>query len=476
MEKEKSVGEKLSEKLNYRTGPSWEKLSTDEKNKTLSYCEEYKKFLNTAKTERRAAKEIVRLATEKGFKSFDDVRTGSSLVPGDKVYFLNNEKSVVLAVIGKQSPEKGFSLIASHIDSPRLDLKPNPLYEDTGIAYFKTHYYGGIKKFQWTTIPLELHGVVIKKNGEKVSIDLGDKDEDPVLYISDILIHLSKEQMEKKMSEGITGEMLNPILGSIPYDDDNVKDKIKLNILNYLYEKYDIVEEDLLSAELEIVPAYKSRDIGFDRSMIGSYGQDDRVCAYTSMSALLDVVNPENTCIGIFADKEEIGSMGNTGMESRFYINAIAEIINLINGSYSDLVLRRVLKNSRVLSADVNAGYDPNFSNVFEKNNSSFIGKGVVLTKYTGSRGKGGSNDANAEYVGRIRKIFNDSGVTWQIGELGKVDEGGGGTVALYMANYGMQVVDCGVALLSMHSPFELASKFDVYDTYKAFKAFYTFA
>jgi len=455
----------IEKRLAYKNEDAWLKLTDEERNKVFQFGEDYKTFMSECKTERETANKIIEIAEKNGFINIENV---NNLKPGSKVYYNNKGKSVVLAVIGKESMQKGLRAIASHIDSPRIDLKPNPVYEDGGLVLFKTHYYGGIKKYQWVTVPLALHGVVIKANGEKVNIVIGEDENDPVLYISDLLPHLGKDQMEKKASEVITGEALNAIVGSIPMSEEV---SVKPNILKYLNDKYGIVEEDFLSSELELVPAYKPRDIGIDRSMIGAYGQDDRVCAYTSLRGILEIEMPEKTAVAIFADKEEIGSMGNTGLQSKFFENAIAEILEKYEGN-TDIKLKRVLANSELLSADVNAAFDPTYPEVSEKQNTAYVGKGICITKYTGSRGKGGSSDANAEFLGKVRKLFNEKEVVWQIGELGKVDMGGGGTVAQYAANYGMEVLDCGVALLSMHAPFELASKVDIYMGYKAYKAF----
>ncbi len=455
----------IEKRLGYKNVDAWTKISDEEKEKVSQFGEDYKDFMTKCKTERETAEKIIEIAEKNGFINIEKV---TNLKPGSKVYYNNKGKSVVLAVIGKESMQKGIKAVASHIDSPRIDLKPNPMYEDGGLALFKTHYYGGVKKYQWVTIPLALHGVIVKANGEKINIVVGEDENDPVLYITDLLPHLGKDQMEKKAAEVVTGEALNAVIGSIPLSEEV---SVKPNILKYLNEKYGIVEEDFLSAELELVPAYKPRDIGFDRSMIGAYGQDDRVCAYTSLRAILELEVPERTAVAIFTDKEEIGSMGNTGLQSRFFENAIAEILEKYEGS-TDIKLRRVLANSELLSADVNAAFDPTYPEVSEKQNTAYLGKGVCITKYTGSRGKAGSNDANAEFVGKVRKLFNENGVVWQTGELGKVDMGGGGTVAQYVANYGMEVLDCGVALLSMHAPYELSSKVDVYMAYKAYKVF----
>ncbi|HHW57723.1 MAG TPA: aminopeptidase [Clostridia bacterium] len=455
----------IEKRLGYKNVDAWINISEEEKEKVYEFAEDYKAFMTECKTERETAEKIIEIVEKKGFIN---IEKATNLKPGSKVYYNNKGKSVVLAVIGKESMQKGIKAVASHIDSPRIDLKPNPMYEDGGLALFKTHYYGGVKKYQWVTIPLALHGVIVKANGEKINIVVGEDENDPVLYITDLLPHLGKDQMEKKASEVVTGEALNAVVGSIPLSEEV---SVKPNILKYLNGKYGIVEEDFLSAELELVPAYKPRDIGFDRSMIGAYGQDDRVCAYTSLRAILEIDVPERTAVAIFADKEEIGSMGNTGLQSRFFENAIAEILEKYEGS-TDIKLRRALANSEMLSADVNAAFDPTYSEVSEKQNTAYLGKGVCITKYTGARGKAGSNDANAEFVGKVRKLFNENGVVWQTGELGKVDMGGGGTVAQYAANYGMEVLDCGVALLSMHAPYELSSKVDVYMAYKAYKVF----
>ncbi|AAM24881.1 aspartyl aminopeptidase [Caldanaerobacter subterraneus subsp. tengcongensis MB4] len=455
----------IEKRLGYKNVDAWTKISSEEREKVFEFAEGYKEFMAECKTERETAEKIIKIAEEHGFI---DIEKATNLKPGSKVYYNNKGKSVVLAVIGKESMQKGIKAVASHIDSPRIDLKPNPLYEEGGLALFKTHYYGGIKKYQWVTIPLALHGVIVKSNGEKINIVVGEDENDPVLYITDLLPHLGKDQMEKKASEVVTGEALNAVVGSIPLSEEV---SVKPSILKYLNEKYGIVEEDLLSAELELVPAYKPRDVGFDRSMIAAYGQDDRVSAYTSLKAILEIGVPERTAVAIFADKEEVGSMGNTGLQSRFFENAIAEILEKYEGS-TDIKLRRLMANSEMLSADVNAAFDPTYAEVSEKQNTAYFGKGVCITKYTGVRGKAGSNDANAEFVGKVRRLFNENGVIWQMEELGKVDMGGGGTVAQYAANYGMEVLDCGVALLSMHAPYELSSKVDVYMAYKAYKVF----
>lgn len=470
MDKENTLQKKLTKK--WQNG--WKEKNKEQRNEIFQFSQGYKNFLDQGKTERESVKEIVRLAKKQGFTSLEEViRQEKQVKPGEKLYSVYKEKTIVLFVIGKEELTKGMNIVGSHIDAPRLDLKPNPLYEEQDVAFFKTHYYGGIKKYQWTTIPLSLHGVVMKENGEKIEIKIGEDAEDPVFYISDLLPHLAKDQMDKKLGEGITGEGLNLMIGSIPYEGEDISDPVKLNILNLLYEKYQIVEEDFASAELEVVPAYNAKDVGLDRSLITAYGQDDRVCAYTSLQAILNIETPQRTAVAFMADKEEVGSQGNTGMKSAFFENMVAELIELTDNQANELKVRRALSNSKVLSADVNAGFDPNFPDTHDKNNAAYLGKGVVLTKYTGARGKSGSNDANAEFMLEIRRAFNENQVLWQMGELGKVDKGGGGTIAYILANYGMDVVDCGTALFSMHAPMELSSKIDVYETYQAYNAFY---
>lgn len=463
----------LKNKLTFETKNVWEAISEEEKEDVFEFNEDYKKFLNSSKTERKAVEEIVKRAKIKGFISIDEVlEEKMELKPGLKIYDVNKDKGVVLLVIGEEDLSKGLNIIGSHIDSPRLDLKQNPLYEDSDLAFFKTHYYGGIKKYQWVSLPLELHGVVVKEDGDIINVSIGDKEDEPIFLISDLLIHLAKDQMNKKLSEGIEGEGLNIIVGNIPYNDKEISEKIKLNILNILNEKYGITEEDFVTAEIQAVPAGKSRDLGLDKSMIVGYGHDDRVCAYTSLKAILEVEKPKKTSVALFVDKEEIGSVGNTGMESNFFENVIIDLLSL-NGDSSLAKVRKTFKNSMALSADVAAGYDPNFPEVLEKRNSAFIGHGITLVKYTGSRGKGGCNDANPEFLAYVRKIFNEKGVVWQTGELGKVDQGGGGTIAYILANHSIEVVDCGVPVLGMHSPYEVVSKADVYMTYIGYKAFY---
>lgn len=467
-------GKELQKKLTHKWKNVWEVLEDKEQKKVFEVGEDYKEFLDKGKTEREAAKEIIRIAEQNGYISIDEVIDKKiKPTPGMKIYANNKEKSIALFVIGKEKLEKGMHIVGSHIDAPRLDLKQFPLYEDSGLALCKTHYYGGIKKYQWVTLPLALHGVIIREDGEKIDINIGEDEKDPVFFITDLLPHLAKDQMQKKMDEGITGEGLNLLVGSIPYKDEEIDEKVKLNVLNILHEKYGIKEEDFTSAELEVVPAGKAKDVGIDRSMVGAYGQDDRACAYTSLRAILDVENPNKTAAALFVDKEEIGSVGNTGMESRFFENVVSELIALTEDNYSELIVKRALANSWVLSADTFGGFDPNYPDVLDKLNSPYIGKGVTLVKYTGARGKSGSNDANSEYLFKIRSIFNENDVVWQMGELGKVDQGGGGTIAYILANYGMEVVDCGVPLLSVHAPFEISSKADIYMTYKGYNAFY---
>lgn len=470
----KSDGNKLKETLTHKWKNVWEELEKGEIEVIFDLSERYKDFLDKGKTERESAREIVRMAKENGYVSIEELMEKSTKPePGTKVYALNKDKAVVLFVMGEDSLDKGMNIIGSHLDSPRIDLKQFPLYEDSELAMLKTHYYGGIKKYQWVALPLALHGVVVKENGEKIDISIGEEEDEPVFFITDLLPHLAKDQMEKKMGEGITGEGLNVLFGSIPYDEKDLKDKVKLNVLNILNNKYDMEEEDLTTAELQIVPAGKARDVGIDRSMVGAYGQDDRACAFTSLSAILEIENPKKTSVALFVDKEEIGSVGNTSMESMFFENMVAELINLSEENYSELKLKRALANSSVLSADTLAGFDPNYPDVLDPKNSPYLGKGVTIFKYTGVRGKGGSNDANSEYIGKLRRIFNENDIIWQMGELGKVDQGGGGTIAFILAKYGMEVVDCGVPLLSVHAPFEIASKADIYMTYEAYKAFY---
>lgn len=450
----------------------WASYTEEDKEKLFAYGERYRQFISRCKTERECVRDMVAIAEKDGYQNLDHlIQSGQGLAPGAKVYANYNDKTLALFCIGDQPMTDGLNILGAHVDSPRLDLKPNPLYEDSGFAMFKTHYYGGVKKYQWAAIPLAIHGVVVKKSGEVVNINIGEDEKDPVVGVSDLLIHLAKDQLEKKLGEAIAGEDLNICLGSIPLDDEDEKEKVKSNILVLLNQKYGIVEEDLVSAEIQIVPAGPARDYGLDRSMIIGYGQDDRVCAYASLEAQLEVLSPKKTTVTILVDKEEIGSMGASGMQSRFFENTIAEILNL-TGEYSGINLSRTLANSKMLSSDVTAGYDPNFPEVMDKHNSAYFGKGVVFNKYTGSRGKSGSNEANAEYVAQLRSIMDKENVTWQTSEMGKVDQGGGGTIAYILANFGMDVIDCGVPVHSMHAPWEITSKADLYEMKKAYIAF----
>ena len=464
-----SETEKLKDFLFNTKKCGWETLADSVKNDVIRFSDEYIHFLNRSKTEREATSFITEILEKNGFVNIKDKMI---LVPGDKVYYVNREKSVYAAIMGNKPVEAGLNIIGSHIDSPRLDLKPNPLYEDNGFAYFKTHYYGGVKKYQWTTIPLSIHGVIVKANGEKVTINIGEDESDPIFTITDLLPHLAQEQMEKKLKDGIAGEDLNLLIGSIPIGDEKTTERIKLNVLKILNDKYGITEKDFVSSELELVPAFKARSLGFDRSMVAGYGQDDKICAYTSLRALLDTVTPAKTAVCIFADKEEIGSMGNTGMESHVFDTFISELLNKTNTNRPNL-LDKVFCNSKMLSADVDAGLDPIYASVSEKNNAAFLGMGVGLNKYTGARGKSGASDANAEFVAQIRNIFESNNIAYQVSELGKVDTGGGGTIAYILANKGVDVIDCGVPVLSMHAPYEVTSKFDVYEAYRAYSAFW---
>ena len=431
----------------------------------------YIDFLSDCKTERECVKETVRQAREKGYKSLEEViEKGQPLKQGDKVYAVCMNKTVALFNIGKIPMEQGMNILGAHIDSPRMDIKQNPLYESNNMAYLDTHYYGGIKKYQWVTLPLAIHGVVVKKDGTKVEVNIGEKDTDPVFCVTDLLIHLAGQQMEKNAAKVIEGENLDILVGSIPLEDKE-KDAVKEGIIGILKNTYEMEEEDFMSAELEVVPAGRAREMGFDRSMIMAYGQDDKVCAYTSLAAMLEMDKLDKTACCLLVDKEEIGSVGATGMQSKFFENTVAELLNL-NGDYNELKLKRCLAHSRMLSSDVNAAFDPLYSDVFKNNSSSFLGSGVVFNKFTGSRGKSGSNDANAEYLAVLRNIMDNHNVHFQMSELGKVDAGGGGTIAYIMSHYGMEVIDCGVAVLNMHAPWEVTSKADIYETYKCYKAF----
>jgi aspartyl aminopeptidase len=470
MVEEKSEFKVLEEKVKKEFKNAWENI--EDKEVVFAFADEYKKFLDNSKTERLCANEIIKYAEYNNYNNLDDlIAEGKQLEKGTKVYSVNKGKSVIMAIIGSEKVSKGINIVGSHIDSPRIDLKPNPLYEDSNLALMKTHYYGGIKKYQWATIPLAMHGVIMTKDNKSVNVSFGEDESEPVFYISDLLPHLAKDQSKKTLAEGITGENLNIIVGSIPYGDKDIKEKIKLNVLKIFNEKYGVTEEDFLSAEIEIVPAGKARDVGFDRGLMLGYGHDDRICTFAALKGLLEITNPIKTAMTVFVDKEEVGSQGNTGAQSKFVENTVGELINL-QEDFNQLKFRRAISNTEVLSADVGAGLDPTYPEVSEKRNSALIGNGVQLVKYTGAHGKGGCNDANAEFVGKVRKIFNDNNITWQVGELGKVDQGGGGTIAYILANEGAEVIDCGAPVLSMHSPYELISKADLFMTYKAYKAF----
>ena len=466
---EKTQGEELKERLFNTKKNGWENTSDEEKEKIFNYCQGYMDFLNRSKTEREIVKNAEQMARERGYR---DISEFESLNPGDKVYYVNRGKNLFLAVIGTESIENGVNIIGSHADSPRLDLKPNPLYEDKEFAYFKTHYYGGIKKYQWTAIPLSMHGVIVKTNGETVEVNIGENENDPIFTITDLLPHLAQDQMQKKLKDGVEGENLNLLIGSIPYKDSKVSEKVKLNILDILNRKYGITEKDFISAEIELVPAFKCRSLGFDESLIAGYGQDDKVCVYTSLTAILGIENPRKTAVCLLADKEETGSMGNTGMESNVFSTFLSEILNKLNINRPNL-LDKVLCNSKMLSADVDAGLDPIYTSVADLNNACYLNRGVGMNKYTGVAGKSNASDANAEFLAYVRNIFESNNVDYQMAELGKVDKGGGGTIAYILANKGVDVVDCGVGVLSMHAPYEVTSKYDVYQAYKGYMAFY---
>ena len=459
-----------------KTENAWEKYTKTQLEEVDALSKAYRAFLNHGKTERECVKQIVERAKEAGYKELSElIKEGKTCKPGDKVYAVNMEKAVILFQVGSEPLENGMNILGAHIDSPRLDVKQNPLYEDGDFAFLDTHYYGGIKKYQWVTIPLAIHGVVVKKNGEKVVINIGEKEDDPVFFISDLLVHLAAEQLEKKASKVIEGEALDIIIGNRPLQDvkdDEKKEKVQAFTLKLLKEQYEIEEKDFLSAELEIVPAGEAREAGLDRSMVLGYGQDDRVCAFSSLEAILEVQDLKRTGCCILVDKEEIGSVGATGMQSRFFENAVAELLALTTGAYNDLILRRCLANSRMLSSDVSSAFDPTYAASFDKKNVAYLGHGMVFNKFTGARGKSGSNDANAEYLGFIRKVMDDAGVTFQTAELGKVDLGGGGTIAYILSLYGMNVIDCGVPVLNMHAPHEATSKADLYESKCGYKAF----
>ncbi|MDO4556156.1 MAG: aminopeptidase [Lachnospiraceae bacterium] len=454
---------------------AWKTYNVEEELHLQQTAKAYKNFLDAGKTERECVERLVAEAEAKGYKNLEALmESGEKIKTGDKVYAVCMKKALAMFQIGAEPMENGMNILGAHIDSPRLDLKQNPLYEDTDLAYLDTHYYGGVKKYQWVTLPLALHGVVVKKDGSVVPVVIGEEEEDPIVYITDLLIHLSSKQLEKTAKDVIEGESLDVLIGSRPLLEtakEEEKEAVKANILKLLKEKYDIEEEDFLSAEIEVVPAGKARDCGLDRSMIAVYGQDDRVCAYTSFLAMLEAGDVKRTACCLLVDKEEIGSVGATGMESRFFENTLAELLNCM-GQYSELTLRRTLRNSDMLSSDVSAAFDPMYAEAFEKKNAAYFGRGIVFNKYTGARGKSGSNDANAEYIGKLRSIMDKNNVAFQTAELGKVDFGGGGTIAYIAALYGMNVIDSGVAVLSMHAPWEVTSKADIYEARKCYLAF----
>lgn len=450
---------------------AWNKYNNKQVKEIFTFCEGYKNFMSACKTERECVKEVIKLAKAEGYKDIEEIiKVKKKLQPGDKVFANNKGKTIALFIIGKESMENGLKILGAHIDSPRLDAKQNPLYEDSELALLDTHYYGGIKKYQWVTLPLALHGVVAKKDGTVIDICIGEEDNDPVVGVSDLLVHLAGDQMGKKGDRVVEGEDLNVLIGSMPLKG-NEKEAVKANILKILKEKYDFEEDDFVSAEIEIVPAGKARDYGLDRSMVMAYGHDDRVCSYTSLMAMFDIKETDKTCCCLLVDKEEVGSIGATGMQSRFFENIVAEIIDKVE-KYSDFKLRRCLANSKMLSSDVSAAFDPNYPSVMEKKNAAFFGRGMVFNKYTGARGKSGCNDANAEYMAELRDIMEKHNVSIQTAELGKVDAGGGGTIAYILAQYNMEVIDCGVALHNMHAPWEVASKVDIFETMKGYRAF----
>ena len=462
---EKTIGKEMLEKLSYKKKNVYEEANAEKIKAIYDYAEGYMKYLDDAKTEREAVVTSIAMAKKNGYTEY---KLGEKLSVGDKKFFNNRGKSLIVFKVGENDIEKdGIRILASHIDSPRLDLKQVPMYEDAGMGFLKTHYYGGIKKYQWTAIPLAMHGVMVKNDGEIVNISIGEDANDPIFYINDLLPHLASRQASEPLGTAISGETLNILIGGLPYDDEEVSDKIKLTALSYLYEKYGVTEADFLSAEISLVPAFKARNVGFDGALIAAYGHDDRVCSYPALTALLNCETNTNTTIVVLADKEEVGSMGVSGMQSDILVDIMDEI-SLSLGKNS----RVVRLNSKCLSADVNAAYDPNFADVYEKRNSAMLSCGTVLSKYTGARGKSGTSDASAEFVGFVRKLFDENGVIWQSAELGKVDAGGGGTVAMYIANHNIDTVDLGVPVISMHAPYEVVSKADVYSTYEACLAF----
>ncbi len=460
----------IYKKLGYKTKKVYEEMAQEERREMLDLADEYREFLDNGKTERECVKIAIEIAEKNGFVRFSETE---SLKAGDRVYFVNRKKNIILAVIGEEDIEKGINIVGAHIDAPRLDLKQNPLYQSRDMALLKTHYYGGIKKYQWTAVPLALHGVCYTKDGEQVEISIGENENDPVFCITDLLPHLAKDQMSKKLGEAIEGEALNVLVGGMGVNDSDIDDSVKFNILNILNIAYGITEESFLSAEIEIVPAGKSRNVGLDSSFIGGYGQDDRVCAFTALKAILDVKVPKKTAMCLLVDKEEIGSTGNTGMLSKFFEMATLELTEKVSGKNDMVTFNKVIRNSACMSSDVSAAVDPNYESAFEMQNSAFAGRGLALMKYTGSRGKSGASDASSEFVHEIATILDKNNVIWQTCELGKIDQGGGGTIAMYVANMNMDVIDCGVPVLSMHSPFEVTAKGDIYMAYKAYKAFY---
>jgi aspartyl aminopeptidase len=469
---EKAEIAKLADTLTYKVPSAWDAKDFNRK-VVFSFAEQYKTFLDKAKTEREFVREAVLLCESKGFRNIDTLTEDHPLVPGDKVYRVVKNKLIMMAVIGTNPMTDGTRMLGAHVDSPRIDIKQNPLYEANDMGFLKTHYYGGIKKYQWAAIPLAIHGVFVKTDGTTVDIVIGEDEKDPIFTITDLLPHLAKDQYEKKLADAFAGESMNILLGSEPFASEDAKEKVKFNLLRLLNESHGIKEEDFLSAEIEIVPAFKARDLGLDRSMIGAYGHDDRVCAYPAMMAVLESEDPETTSLCILTDKEEIGSVGNTGAQSRAMENFLADLCAMSSTAiYTDRALRRCLDRSKMLSADVTAAVDPNYEGTHDKLNASYLGKGLAIMKYSGARGKSGASDAHAEYVAEVRRILNEAGVSWQTTELGAVDKGGGGTIAMMIANLGVDVIDCGVPVLSMHAPFEVASKVDLYNTYKAYKAF----
>ena len=462
---EKTIGQEMLEKLSYKKKNIYEEATPEKIKAIYDYAEGYKKFLDAAKTEREATDAAIELAKAKGYTEY---KFGDKLAVGDKKYLNQHGKSLIIFKVGEKDLEKdGIRIVAAHVDAPRLDLKQVPMYEEGGMAFLKTHYYGGVKKYQWTAIPLAIHGVMVKADGEVVNVCIGEDDSDPVFYINDLLPHLGAKQSAEPLGKAISGETLNILIGGLPYDDKEVSDKIKLTALSILNDKYGVTEEDFISAELSLVPAFKARDIGFDRALIASYGHDDRVCSYPAVTALLDNSDTKETVMVVLADKEEIGSVGLTGMQSAFLVDLMKEISAALGKN--EVVVR---SKSKCLSADVTACFDPNFADVYEKRNSAIISCGTAMSKYTGSRGKSGTSDATAEFVGFVRKLFAENGVIWQTAELGKIDMGGGGTVAMYIANHNIETVDLGVPVISMHAPYEVVSKADVYSTYEAFCAF----